>query len=107
MSTTYTFEYSKPGAVFDSAESAIADKNSLFSPELQALAPANFQAMRDAGILINSASNWDQATHTLTLTNEVSDADAFLAASRKDGIGSQIITQSELAGWTYLNNDRT
>ena len=107
MSTTYTFKYSKPDAVFNSAEEAIADKNSLFGPELQNQVLTTFSAAQDNGILISYASNWDQATHTLTLTREISDVDAFLSAIRQDGTGARAIAQSELAGWTYLNNDRT
>ena len=107
MSFTYTFLYSKPGAVFATAEEALADKNSLFGADLTNEIQTAYDTMHNDGILLPGWNlNWDQSTQQLSLNYEVSDVDAFLAASRANLMGHRAIVQSELAGWTYLNNDR-
>jgi len=107
MSSVYTITYSKEGAEFATPEEAVADKNQLFSAELLAAVQTNYKNLWDTGILIGADNTWDQATFQLRLNYATTDVDALLAGLRAGLVGRQTITQSELAGWTYLNNDRT
>jgi len=107
MSSVYTITYSKEGAVFATPEEAVADKNRLFSAELLAAVQANYAKLWTDRVFTATDMTWDQEKFQLTLNYTVTDVDSLLAGLRANGVGSQAITQSELAGWTYLNNDRT
>jgi hypothetical protein len=95
----YTVEFQKTGATFNSGEQANADR-------IQGLAPSvlnQYQSIDASlifqGVLASEETySWDQETHTLTVTRDISNIDQYFAA--KDEVSSKIFETVTANGWT-------
>lgn len=100
---TYINSYSKPGAVFATAEEAREDKARLFPPELKQSVDDCFNNMLAAGILLEPVGvTWDQDNFILNMIKKVTSVEAYEGAVtfNRDEVGRY----SEDAGWRFLGN---
>jgi hypothetical protein len=94
-------QYEKPGATFADGAAAWADKNSLYSPELEASAEDSNNNALAAGILTEPIhAEWVQSTFTVEICKHVTSLDAYLEARTYDPVA--IKAAAAEAGWTYL-----
>lgn len=101
MSVTLTPKYTKDGATFASGAEALADKNSLFSPELtQSVNDCYAQMIVDGVLLQPITPEWDQATFTLSVVKVVSSVAAYKAAVTFNE--AECVADAEAAGWTLV-----
>ena len=91
--------YSKNGAIFANGAEAYAEKNSLYSPELQTSVDNCYAQMLADGILLEPVNpTWDQATFTLTNVKLVSSTSAYTNAITFNPF--ETVAKAEAAGWT-------
>jgi len=103
MSVNNNVVYTKDGATFASGAEAYADKNSLYSPELQSAVSDCYAQMLTDGILLEPVSqNWDQATYTLTVIKVVTSVEAYKAAITFNI--AETVVDAAAAGWTYIRS---
>ena len=99
MSVNHNAVYTKNGATFASGDEAYANKNSLYSPELQASVNACYAQMLADGILLEPISKiWNQDTFQLTIVKVVSLIKNYNAAINFDVIAT--IEAAQQTGWT-------
>jgi hypothetical protein len=91
--------YTKPGATFATAAEALANKNSLYPPELTQEIQDCYAQMVADGVLWQPVDyTWNQATHTLTVIKNMTTWEDYLAAQTFDGVACE--AYSNQAGWT-------
>jgi len=102
MSQDVSSRWFKNGAHFADAQSAHADKCSLYTAEYIAEYEACFTAMVNSGVLLESVTyQWDQTDFILTTRKIATSREAYEAAVTFDGeLSAQL---SADAGWTLLD----
>jgi hypothetical protein len=101
MAQLMRVQYEKIGAVFANGDLAYADKNSMFSTELQESCDVSNNNALANGILLEPIYNvWVQDTFTLDVCKLATSKDAYEAA--KTFSSTDAIAAAELAGWTWL-----
>jgi hypothetical protein len=101
MAQLIRVQYEKIDAVFTSGDQAHADKNSMFTPELQESCDTSNNNALAQGILIEPIYNvWVQDTFTLDVCKLVDSVEDYEAA--KTFSSTDAIEAAELAGWYYL-----
>jgi len=99
MSVNNNAVYLKNGATFATGDDAYANKNSLYSPELQTSVDNCYAQMLADGILLEPVNpTWNQATFTLTIVKIVSSVQAYNNAITFNVL--ETVTDAEAAGWT-------
>lgn len=92
-------QYEKLGATFATAEEALTDKNSMFTPDL--LETANYEQLAELGIYLQPPyPEWDPESFTLSVCKLVS-SEAEYDANRTFN-KTESVQEAELAGWTWL-----
>jgi len=101
MAQLMRVQYEKIGAVFTSGDQAYADKNSMFTPELQNSCDVSNNNALAEGILLEPIYYvWVQDTYLLDVCKLVTSKDDYEAA--KTFSSADAIAAAELAGWTWL-----
>ena len=101
MAQLMRVQYEKIGAVFTSGDQAYADKNSMFTTELQnSCDVSNNNALAEGILLEPMYYVWVQDTYLLDVCKLVTSKDAYAAA--KTFNTAETIAAANLAGWTYL-----
>jgi hypothetical protein len=101
MSILRITRYTKPGATFANGNEAHADKNSLYTPELQESVDNCYATMLANGVLLEPLSfDWDQETSTLSVNKLVSSQADYLAAITFDAVA--VVEAAADAGWTII-----
>jgi hypothetical protein len=94
-------QYEKHNAIFANAEEARADKDSLFSPELNESITESNNAALAAGILLEPTyPEWNQETFTLSICKLTSSAAEF--ESTRTYNTDLVVELAADAGWTSL-----
>jgi hypothetical protein len=103
MATNIISRYQKIGAVFPTAEEALANKKSMETPELRESIDACTQSMLNAGILLGPYTfTWDPVECILGIVKPVSTYQAYYDNKTFDG--ATVVAQAAQAGWTYLGD---
>lgn len=108
MAEKLVAKYTKPGAVFATADEAQADRKAQFSPELSAQIANTYATLQSTGIIISGpVVTWDQANVTLTIERVVSsNAEYANFYATNNNNSRQAIESAEAAtGWTRISFD--
>jgi hypothetical protein len=106
MAVNLVAKFTKPGAVFSSADEAQIDRKSLFSDDLKYRMAGSYTALTESSIIIaGPIISWDQDTFTLTIVRTVTDNEAYVNAYNDIGgtVRDEIEQASSRAGWTRVS----
>jgi hypothetical protein len=104
MATIITSNYQKLGAVFDSAQAAFDDKNSLFPEELTAaIQSANTHMLSENVITKPTELMWDSVTCTLSVIKHATGT-VIEYYNQRAVDGAACVDYADQAGWTYLGD---
>jgi hypothetical protein len=106
MAVNLVAKFTKPGAVFSSAEEAQADRKSLFSDDLKARMSTSYTALTESNIIIAGPTiSWDQDTFTLTIVRTVTNNEDYANLYGITGgtVRDEIEQASSEAGWSRIS----
>jgi hypothetical protein len=106
MAVNLVAKFTKPGAVFSSAEEAQIDRKSLFSDDLKARMSSSYAALTESNIIIAGPTiTWDQDTFMLTIVRTVTDNEEYANFYSTVGgtVRDEIEQASSGAGWTRVS----
>jgi hypothetical protein len=106
MAVNLVAKFTKPGAVFSSAEEAQIDRKSLFSDDLKARMARSYAALTESGIILAGPTiTWDQDTFTLTIVRTVTDNEEYANFYANTGgtVRDEIDLASTDAGWWRIS----